>query len=79
MVRLILTLISGTQVMVDVPPASAAEVRTAVTRAWSSPAAGITDVNIAGDGGADDWVRVEHISAVRIETITEDGPDATSG
>lgn len=79
MVRLILTLISGAQVLADVPPDSAAEVRTAITRAWGG-APGITDVYIGGDtSGADDWVRIEHISAVRIETLTEDGSDATSG
>lgn len=71
MVRLILTLLSGVQVVVDVDPATADAVRDAVTRAWTGQG-GISDVQVAGNGGTD-WVRVEHISAVRIEQITEGG------
>jgi hypothetical protein len=71
MVQLILTLTSGVQVVYVTDEHDAAEHVQAIRAAWESRSA-LTDLVLGSDDGATDWVRLEHISAVRVAPAHHD-------
>lgn len=82
MVQLILTLTSGVQVIYLCDDADAREHVRAIRSGWENPAASLVDVVLGSADGTTDWVRMSHISAVRITPAVEEeegDADAATG
>lgn len=81
MVQLILTLTSGVQVVYLTEDRDARENVQAIRAGWENPAAALVDVVLGSADGTTDWVRMAHISAVRITPAVDEegGPDAPTG
>jgi hypothetical protein len=75
MVRLTLTLTSGVQVEYDTDDDEAAQLVAAVRRSWDRPEPPSGDVVLGAGTEVTDWVRVAHISAVRVEPLRRKGPE----
>ena len=65
MLRVTLTLTSGLQVVYDADEDEAAEHVELIRAAWHGTA-GMRDLPITSADGITDWVRLEHVSAVRV-------------
>lgn len=65
MVQLILTLTSGVQVVYVTDEYDAAQHVQAIRAGWESRSA-LTDLVLGSADGVTDWVRLDHISAVRV-------------
>ena len=79
MVHLVITLTSGVQLMSLTSEDEALTHLDLVHDEWASPSA-LTHLQLNSDSGITDWVRLAHISAVRIAPAhLEEGADDAAG
>jgi hypothetical protein len=82
MLRVTLTLTSGVQVVYPADEAEAAEHVELVRHAWNDGAT-VRDLPIVSPDGITDWVRLAHVSAVRVAPAAlyeqQEGDDGAAG